>query len=370
MPSITIDKLKFYTTFNNSDDFLTKNIHLAVDKFRREHGFKKRKGGAFIKYNRYLTPGLKYLNPDQNKRLESNSILSLKPKSKINVYDQDTYNKLFNFDKNTTCLGNSTDLVNVLRSVYDLSFRYINDDKILLEKCRMFIIAYSKLFQLPLKNITTSEHIMPALDLYFELSRTDERVNKFQIKLVDQYNKIKPTDDPTGEEYKVLAEFAYFPPEYDQIDKLMSSFYDEYNHINNDENIFASPAWIIKTISDVHPLEDGNGRLARTIAFNLIGSKKNIIFTTQEIADFGKDPAYIKATSRGIKLGEMEAWLSSVVEKKQTYQKLCKPIFCLKHYLESTPTVESFFSYPKSEKLDIKRVSLLCDSEQAIKWVM
>jgi fido (protein-threonine AMPylation protein) len=295
-------------------------IQIAIDKIKRDENFKIREGVGWVCYDRYLTPGLSSLNQEQ---LYSGLLFSLKRPEQIDNLSLRSYKLIFDFNSDIKCWGNDNQQVNLYRSLYDLSFRYRGCDNVVLEKCRIFILAYCKLYQLPFKPIhqtlftsMTYAILIHDLGTFFNLPPNDSRIIQFKSDLERQFNQIKAEDFPTPEEYKILEEFAYFPPASNKIPHLMSAFYKEYTNKEQDENVYATAAWVIKTICDIHPFNDGNGRTSRMIAFNLLGDRYNLRFTPDEIKKFGEDPDYINATTRGINLDRLELWLSGVVSKK------------------------------------------------------
>ncbi|KAK0234033.1 fido domain-containing protein, partial [Armillaria fumosa] len=54
---------------------------------------------------------------------------------------------------------------------------------------------------------------------------------------------------------------------YTEVDSYMAYFCHRFNSLDEDQlDVYACAAWISQNFIDVHPFEDGNGRLSRMLA--------------------------------------------------------------------------------------------------------
>ena len=317
----------------NKTDFLAffAETHAKIKGIQKAYGFtgEYRKKGSYIKYDKFLTPPVDVLssNPTLLSRIGSKAVFSLKKQSEL-LGPQEyfgIYPQAFNFDyDNCKPMGNDEHSINILRCLYDLSFKYKDDE--LLKKCKALIIGYAKYFQLKYRGLKIRD-LLWYTDLFFHIHSDMKQKQRFINEVAQDFSRIELEDLPVGLELEVLKEFIYLCPEHTTIkDKIMNFYKDYFARLNNPD-VLETAAWIIKTFCDIHPFGDGNGRVSRTLAFDLIKDQMGVEFTEDEITSFSKDKEYSYATSRMNYMEETKAidqlktWFKSVILKKNPQTK-------------------------------------------------
>ena len=134
---------------------------------------------------------------------------------------------------------------------------------------------------------------------------------------INQIDKLTLHDAPQ-EIFSIFDEFIYITPDPRLIEERMKSFHIQYNKLIEDKtnDPIDIATWIIQEICDIHPLPDGNGRVARKLAFDLLSEKHQITFSQEEIVSYGDDPLYIQAFNRTRNNSAIKKWLEKVVQDK------------------------------------------------------
>lgn len=311
MPDIrSVNDTSFINFFNKT--------RLEIENIQKAHGFtgqyRRLPGG--IKYDTHLTPPIRGLRPEQQMQIGSNSIFALKSKNQISSkISPITYDAIFDFADDTNTMGNQNHITNILRCLYDLSFRYQGNE--LFVKAQAIVIGYVKHYKVEVTFYSIID-ILNGITSFFNVQPTQLNDLVTRLKFISAQKNL------TDLELAVLQEFIYICPPPETLQYRMRLFYDDlFSKINDPfADALETAAWIIKTFCDIHPFDDGNGRVARTLACNLIRDKMGINFTDAEIINFGMDQYYKNITSRMHAVSELvtinaiKGWLSVICRNK------------------------------------------------------
>lgn len=307
-------------------------IKEKLEGYVQQYGFNRRASTLYIAYDCYLSPGIQNLNNLQRHRI--GHLFALKKREQIPLNLQQNYDELFCFDSSIKSWRNSEYYPNILRSLYDLSIRYHKNEETLKEVYLLLLTGSVKYF-----NIFDLKKLLIAIEQFFNLPV--EFINSAVAKLKPKILK----EALTLKEIGVLEEFFCLTPNPSELDDLMTGFYLEYEQklVGSDSDYLDTAAWIIQRLGEIHFLSDGNGRLARRLAFDFIHLHENISFNEEEVINLGKHQAYIDATSRSTTPSRIRNWLFNTIQsKKMGVQAQANPSL--------TGNLSSFFNHPEAEK--------------------